>query len=430
MPGTRRARHDKAPLTEAERENLVAYLDHELEDAQARAVEAKIQLNPAVRAEADQMKRAWDLLDYLPRAEPKADFTCRTMDRLTALRPIESRARRWRAIFGWAAVFLCVTACGFALCWLVEGHTISGGSTDRSDEIGRSRKAEQAFHPMWSERARSDSELSSPLHPGFLPEEVQAFVHDRLTPLLLGDKKDTGDRKDFEDAYREGGSRYIRTLLKLTDRYAPASVTTSIPKTRQQLAGMVDKELHKRLTGKDAAERPDVKALIQAEGRWPDFGIAVIAFLRQHRPKIEVPKWAHARPMDFEPAVQTFLDRQLIPALTPNEKKQLEQAEGQWPDYHRTMMKLAHEHGMSVPGMSLPGAPEFWDQLSTSLPDESDHLLLEFAAKMPDRDLAAMQFSLTDRARRERLKEEYYQHNPDRLQQRLLEDFQAGQRKN
>jgi hypothetical protein len=586
-------------LTEAERENLVAYLDNELEDAQARAVEAKIHLNPAVRAQADQMKRAWDLLDYLPRAEPRADFTCRTMDRLTALGPIEKRAH-WKSTLAWAAVFLCVTAGGAAVCWLIERHNNSANSTeqdiahnlrllqhlptyrwvndiaqlneisqpelfgddfsepllpagsgditasaaenadtvgadklaqshpdqyavletrwqefrslpmerqdalrkldrllnqdqdtatrarqwrvltryvqwagqlpvedqrrlqnatrqewkrlvrelrdrdwlshqpqavqervaalpagqDQSDEIGRLRKEERALRLAWTERSRPDADQRSPLTPGFLPEEVQNFVHDRLVPLLM-----PGDKKDFDDASHEGGNRYIRTLAKLTDRYAPASVTASIPKTKQQLAGMVDKELHKRLTGKDAAERPEVKALIQAEGRWPDFGIAAIAVLRQHRPKSDFPKWAHARPMDFEPAVQTFLDRQLLPALTPDEKKQLEQAEGQWPDYHRTMMKLAREHGMAVPGMSLPGAPEFWDQLATSLPDESDHLLLEFAAKLADRDLAGMQFSLTDRIRRERLKEEYYHRNPDRLQQRLLEDFQAWQRK-
>src|SRR5437868_11148888 len=82
----------KSTLTDAERQDLVAYLDNELEQPSARALEAKLQLDPAARAEADQMKRAWDLLDYLPRAEPKPDFTGRTMSRLTALRPVEARA--------------------------------------------------------------------------------------------------------------------------------------------------------------------------------------------------------------------------------------------------------------------------------------------------------------------------------------------------
>src|ERR1051326_3381148 len=111
---------DKSTLTDAERENLVAYLDNDLDEPVARTVEAKLNLDPAVRAEADQMKLAWDLLDYLPRPEPSPGFAGRTMSRLTALRPIEERRRPWRTILSWAAAFLCVAACGFAAYRLVE----------------------------------------------------------------------------------------------------------------------------------------------------------------------------------------------------------------------------------------------------------------------------------------------------------------------
>src|ERR1051326_4518536 len=111
---------DKSTLTDAERENLVAYLDNELDEPVARTVEAKLNLDPAVRAEADQMKLAWDLLDYLPRPEPSPGFAGRTMSRLTALRPIEERRRRWRTILSWAAAFLCVAVCGSAAYRRVE----------------------------------------------------------------------------------------------------------------------------------------------------------------------------------------------------------------------------------------------------------------------------------------------------------------------
>src|SRR5439155_1738405 len=100
----------------------------------ARAVEAKLNLDPAVRAEADQMKRAWELLDHLPRPEPKPGFAGRTMDRLTALRPLEARARRWRALLAWAAAIIVAAGCGFTACWLIDRR---GPADDADKDIAR-----------------------------------------------------------------------------------------------------------------------------------------------------------------------------------------------------------------------------------------------------------------------------------------------------
>ena len=62
--------------------DLVAYLDGELDEPDARTVESKLALDPTVRARADAYKKTYDLLDYLPRPEPSADFTARTLTRL------------------------------------------------------------------------------------------------------------------------------------------------------------------------------------------------------------------------------------------------------------------------------------------------------------------------------------------------------------
>src|SRR5437868_11948325 len=123
-------KRDKSTLTDAERENLVAYLDSELDEPLARAVEEKLNLDAAVRAEADQMKRAWELLDYLPRAEPTPGFAGRTLDRLSAWRPLEARARRWKIGLAWAAAFLCVAACGFAAGYYFDHRSRSPDSAD------------------------------------------------------------------------------------------------------------------------------------------------------------------------------------------------------------------------------------------------------------------------------------------------------------
>lgn len=62
--------------------DLIAYLDGELDGAEARAVEAALALDPAVRAKAEAYQRVDGLLDFLPRPAPAPDFTTRTLTRL------------------------------------------------------------------------------------------------------------------------------------------------------------------------------------------------------------------------------------------------------------------------------------------------------------------------------------------------------------
>src|SRR5580658_2364513 len=98
------------PLTEDEKAELVAYLDGELDDAAAHAVEAKIATNPDARAELDALKQTWGMLDYLPKASPSPSFTNRTMERLTLEKggakktmPMPGRRFAWLRRVGWAA---------------------------------------------------------------------------------------------------------------------------------------------------------------------------------------------------------------------------------------------------------------------------------------------------------------------------------------
>jgi anti-sigma factor RsiW len=108
------------PFTEEDRDNLVAYLDGELDAKTARALEAKLNLNPKARAEAEALRRAWDLLDYLPRPEPSNSFTHRTLDRISSLglRPVPAVGRqawlRWGLGLGWVAAVLLAGVGGYA----------------------------------------------------------------------------------------------------------------------------------------------------------------------------------------------------------------------------------------------------------------------------------------------------------------------------
>jgi len=107
------------PLNEEEQEDLVAYLDGELDEDATQSVETRMGLDPAVRSEADTLKRTWELLDYLPRPEPSPSFTERTLTKLNARQTQEAirsfRMRRWLIRCGWAAAVLLVGGAGYAL---------------------------------------------------------------------------------------------------------------------------------------------------------------------------------------------------------------------------------------------------------------------------------------------------------------------------
>jgi anti-sigma factor RsiW len=113
----------KRPLSEDERADLVAYLDGETSGETRRAIESKLSLDPVWRAEAESLKRTWDLLEYLPRPEPSPNFTQRTLSRLAPVRPTvtagATAGRRWPLVGwlafggGWAAAVLLAGLGGY-----------------------------------------------------------------------------------------------------------------------------------------------------------------------------------------------------------------------------------------------------------------------------------------------------------------------------
>jgi len=109
-----------SPLSDKDRADLVAYLDGDpsLDRETARKIETRISLDPILRAEADTLKRTWDLLDYLPRPEPSPNFTHRTLDKVATretrkvLRQTRQRPR-WLWGAGWAAAVLVAGLAGY-----------------------------------------------------------------------------------------------------------------------------------------------------------------------------------------------------------------------------------------------------------------------------------------------------------------------------
>src|SRR5262245_60235346 len=116
------------PFNEQERADLVAYLDGELTGEPARALEAKLSLEPRARAEAESLKRAWELLDFLPRPEPSPDFTSRTLSKLAPVRRTVRRREAAAAVVPvgpWWKVALL--ASGWAAAALLAGWVSYAG---------------------------------------------------------------------------------------------------------------------------------------------------------------------------------------------------------------------------------------------------------------------------------------------------------------
>ncbi len=103
-------------------EQLVAFLDGELEEQERLAVEARLAADAALREEISRLEQAWDLLDTLPETEAGQNFTQTTVE-MVAVRAAEeadpSSARamvsRWGKRLALAGLFFGLTAAGYAL---------------------------------------------------------------------------------------------------------------------------------------------------------------------------------------------------------------------------------------------------------------------------------------------------------------------------
>jgi anti-sigma factor RsiW len=102
------ANHD--PLPGDLREDLVAYLDGELDGASSRRMDELLAVDPRVQAEVHRLQTAWELLDDLPRTEVDDSFSRTTVTMVAqaisadieaeaAVRPRRVR-RQWLAVGG------------------------------------------------------------------------------------------------------------------------------------------------------------------------------------------------------------------------------------------------------------------------------------------------------------------------------------------
>jgi anti-sigma factor RsiW len=110
-------------LTPAQRSDLVAYLDGELDDQSTSEIESVLAHSTVARNDVELLARTYDLLDELPRVKATQEFTDRTLatirmdDVRTDFTQTEwyQRLRRGRTLFLWTVAMIVASGAGYAV---------------------------------------------------------------------------------------------------------------------------------------------------------------------------------------------------------------------------------------------------------------------------------------------------------------------------
>jgi anti-sigma factor RsiW len=96
-------------------EELVAYLDGELDAESTRRLEERLEHDQQLRERLAQLQATWDLLDSLPSVQVDAGFTQTTVSMVALRTRKESRARRrqWAWALAGLAGLLMAAAAGY-----------------------------------------------------------------------------------------------------------------------------------------------------------------------------------------------------------------------------------------------------------------------------------------------------------------------------
>jgi len=111
---------------EAMDEEIVAYLDGELDREAALAIERRLAEEPAYRARLTRLQQAWDLLDKLGRTEADEDFTHSTVAMVTVKASEDTTAghdlARRRKQLAWAGLGALALVAAVAAFMLVDNR--------------------------------------------------------------------------------------------------------------------------------------------------------------------------------------------------------------------------------------------------------------------------------------------------------------------
>jgi hypothetical protein len=362
-------------LNDEDRENLAAFLDGELDEKSALALEAKLNLDPAARQEVEALRLAWSMLDFLPRPEPSPAFTHRTMERLTTAMPravataaVPIGRGRWLVGVVWAAAVLLGVTLG----------AVAGVFLWQPDD------------PLDAEIARNGRLIE---HLSVYQSLIDFdFLKSLDLPELFG-----------QEAHDEGDTlRPWKAPLSAERQRSLAHTFLNLPATRREQLVKLDKDLfaeteavRERLLGvayrykvwfdhQAAKEREMVASEPAAAER-----LVIVKNLRKLTKSwdLAVRFWDERNSMvtrirDLPRDVFDYYHDYLKYMLSDEEKKRLidaEKAEDRWPRFMQTFVELADRH---PPALRGPDGPKKFAEL----PKEVQEKLKIKAGKLKTKD--------------------------------------------
>lgn len=249
---------------------LVAYLDGELDGEAERTVEARLASDPQLRARADALKKTFDLLDFLPRADPSPDFAARTVEKLPAVksnpesRPgVAAAARSSSVPIALSTGSIPGGTAGRPWFWvaavLVCGIALAGGyfASAALRSIGTSDEKVQPYVAAPASPASDDDpppERAIELLPLYAGADNLEFVRELAAdPELFGDQ-----------AEGHGGVPLAARVPWAADLPALTKAFKSLPPERQKQLRLLDQQLHQL----PAAERTTLLRALEAYAVW------------------------------------------------------------------------------------------------------------------------------------------------------------------
>jgi hypothetical protein len=304
-------------------------------------------------------------------------------------------------------------------------------SDRRGTRIAELRKEERAFRDSWRAAIRHWDEIMRPRPQAVLLQQlepqIRSFTVEHLIPVLSRE-----ERQRLKDAMGHY-PLFWEILVELSERHiVHLPGPPKGPGRFSELPAVVQQQLAELKT-----RTPPI--LQRAEEKWPNYCLAIWNYANRHKIRL-VQELGPSRPSEFPRDIQQFIEKKLVASLDPDEKKSLANVEGRWPEYPRMLAKLSSQHGLQVPGTSLPGPAQLWNSFrkrtgaptdTESLPGVSDKVLLEFMRT----DLSAQEranlpsLSLSDAATRAQLKQLYFQKRPNELQRLRQQDSRKQRNK-
>lgn len=361
-------------------EELVAYLDGELDEAAARRVEERLSSDEQARSRLNQLAASWDLLDQLPKATVDENFT-RTTVSMVALKASEDlqatkaqlpvvRRRRWvagvaaalaAAMVGFAGVLFALPDPNEPLLTnlpLVRDFDqyLDLGMGDAAAEIAFLRRLheEELFTSKATETAPSDS--GTPI-----PEERSAR-REWIEALAAGERNEL--RRQFE-RYLEKPEAERQRLESLANALAEAEDAATLRR--------VLKRYHEWLAMLSPLDRGE---LVKLE---PESRLSRIGELKQHETSQLVRRvgagkltpedigaifeWLHQRALDDEQHIRARArerDLERLDELGERERVR-----------HLLFLTLGHGGGFQLPSAQIEkNWNELRSKLSASVQDE------------------------------------------------------------